>query len=336
MASQEGQTGDPRVLGAEALEGLLARLGTDPDAGGRRVQPASRAARGLLREPRLARARARRRRDARPPRAEAPRGPRDPGRARLRPRPRPQRAARSVAPRATRGRRARVPARAAAAPGPRRGLLWDSFDRCLAQLDPERSRAARRLLLRGAQLEPGLQGGARGQPGPLAQRAADPRLPRPRGAPREPRAMPRREGTFGEREIGRPERPLPFGERGSRLEAIPARPDERGGGGRGRAGVPRVRRRPRGPPGPGGRAHRGVPRGRARARRTRAVRAALPGLACAARAPRLPARAAGTARRRERCASCPPAQRARGGAPPRRSRSWRPRASSGCEPSPPG
>jgi DNA-directed RNA polymerase specialized sigma24 family protein len=32
MASQEGQTGDPRVLGAEALEGLLARLGTDPDA----------------------------------------------------------------------------------------------------------------------------------------------------------------------------------------------------------------------------------------------------------------------------------------------------------------
>jgi DNA-directed RNA polymerase specialized sigma24 family protein len=32
MVSQEGQTGDPRGLGAEALAGLLARLGTDPEA----------------------------------------------------------------------------------------------------------------------------------------------------------------------------------------------------------------------------------------------------------------------------------------------------------------
>ena len=32
MASQEGQIGDPRGLGPEALEGLLARLGLDPDA----------------------------------------------------------------------------------------------------------------------------------------------------------------------------------------------------------------------------------------------------------------------------------------------------------------
>ena len=32
MDGQEGQTGDPRGLGPEALEGLLARLGPDPDA----------------------------------------------------------------------------------------------------------------------------------------------------------------------------------------------------------------------------------------------------------------------------------------------------------------
>jgi hypothetical protein len=32
MASQEGRIGDPRGLGPEALEGLLARLGPDPDA----------------------------------------------------------------------------------------------------------------------------------------------------------------------------------------------------------------------------------------------------------------------------------------------------------------
>ena len=32
MASQEGRIGDPRDLGPEALEGLLARLGPDPDA----------------------------------------------------------------------------------------------------------------------------------------------------------------------------------------------------------------------------------------------------------------------------------------------------------------
>ena len=32
MASQEGQIGDPRGLGPDALEGLLARLGLDPDA----------------------------------------------------------------------------------------------------------------------------------------------------------------------------------------------------------------------------------------------------------------------------------------------------------------
>ena len=73
-----------------------------------------------------------------------------------------------------------------------------------------------------------------------------------------------------------------------RPEAIPARADERAGGGPRRAGLSRVRRGAGGAPGPGGRAHRGIPGGRPRGRRAGALRAGLPGLAGSPGAPRLP------------------------------------------------
>ena len=260
MASQEGQVADPRRLGAEALEGLLAPPRARAGGGGARVRAPPPAAPRLLREPRLARARA-----ATPTRRStgsrgSSGGARDPGRARLRPRPRPQRPARDLAPRAARGGRARDPAASPPPSPPADGLLW----RLLRPLPRRSSSPTGPSCWSPTTRRPAARTGPGGRSWPRA--AGCPSTPcasassgPARRSARASRAA-SRSGAGRERETDGRKRSLPVGGRGSRLEAIPARADERGRGGQGRAGLPRLRRGPRGAAGPGGRAHRGLSR----------------------------------------------------------------------------
>ncbi len=137
MASQEGQIGDPRALGAEALEGLLVRLGTDPDAAAAEYRRLHQRLLAFFES----------------------HGSLEPGRDadetldRLARKLREGHVIRDVPAyvhglarnvlreawrRARREEGAREALRAQPPPPVADALLWDSFDRCLAQLEPDR------------------------------------------------------------------------------------------------------------------------------------------------------------------------------------------------------